>query len=190
MIELNNIRNFAIEKPAKWNAFGTSEDYMKLPNEHREQIFFLSKKANAYLNEYLEASKLVTGPIWNPFEQRNFQLTEEFADLSDDAGLKKWLYNRGIPFKNWVLMLPNYHDHSVLLTWKMVVKYAPEFFGQMDDIVIFDQSNNWCLFYFHEEHLFFGKGNIYDPNLGYQEAEQLNELKRKYPKFKHPLLPD
>lgn len=189
MIELDNIREFALDKPSGWNSFGSPEDYLKMPDEHRDQILFLDRKANKYLYEYLDSIKLITGPIWNPFEKGNFRTIEEFTNLDNESELKKWLYNRGIPFKNWVLMLPNYHEDPVLLTWKMVVKYSPKIFFQLDDIVIFDKSSNWCLFYFHEEHLYFGKDNIYDPEIGYQEVAELYELRNKFPKFKHPLIP-
>ena len=72
----------------------------------------------------------------------------------------------------------------------MVVKYSLDIFRGISYIVIFDKTNNWCLFYFHEEHLFFGKNNEFDPEIGYQHVKELKERKKQFPGFKHPLIPN
>ena len=190
MITLENITEYSLSKPSGWSVFGSVEDFDQLPSEHRDQILFLNRQANNYLYEYLEASKLLTGPIWDPFQQGNFKTVDEFTDLEDEKKLKKWLYQRGIPFSRWVFLLPNYSEDPIYLTWKMVIKYSWDVFWGVSDVVLFDETNNWCLFYFHEEHLFFGKDNVFDPEVGYQNTHNLYELKRKYPHFKNPILPD
>jgi len=68
----------------------------------------------------------------------------------------------------------------------MVIKNCETLFFA-DDVVIFDESNQWCLSYWHEEHIFFGKINTTDPDLGYKDVEKMNELESKYPGYKHPL---
>ena len=59
--------------------------------------------------------------------------------------------------------------------------------GAADDIVIFDESIQWCLSYWHEDELFFGKMNTTDPEIGYKEVEVMNEKEKKHPGYKHPL---
>jgi len=73
------------------------------------------------------------------------------------------------------------------MTWKMLIKYSDCLFI-MDDVMVFDNTLNWCLFFFHEDKMFFGKDNIYDPTEDLKRMEELNERKRKYPDFKHPYL--
>ena len=101
--------------------------------------------------------------------------------------LKKWLYKRGISFGTWVFVLENSNDQAILTTWKMVVKYSSELFI-MPDMMVFDRTLNWCLFYFHEGKLFFGKDNIYDATDDYKTMEEHNERKKNFPQFKHPYL--
>lgn len=60
-----------------------------------------------------------------------------------------------------------------MLTWKMVIKYCEGiFFGE--DIMIFDNTFNWGLFYYHEGQLYFGKDKIFD-----NEAELKKVLDNK-----------
>jgi hypothetical protein len=61
----------------------------------------------------------------------------------------------------------------------MVVKYWEGLFFS-DDIIIFDETLNWGLFYFHEDKLFFGNEKIYDKEFEYQKTIELNELKTKF----------
>ncbi len=91
----------------------------------------------------------------------------------------------GILIEKWVFLLPNHGQHPITLSWKMVVKHAGNIFWG-DDVLIFDDTNQWCLYYWHEEELFFGKINTFDPEMGYQEMGELNEKEKKYPGFKNP----
>ena len=80
----------------------------------------------------------------------------EFFPLPAESGkLKKWLFQRGLPFAPWLYVLPNYGEPPMAMTWKMVLKFCEEmFFG--DDLVFFDDSHQWCLTYWHEDRLFWG----------------------------------
>ena len=187
MIHLNNIVPFAKEPP-EWSVFGSAHDFESLPQTHQDQIFFLNKEANDYLYEFLEYTKLLTGPIWNPFEKKNFKTIEEISLPDEEEVLKKWLYQRGIPFQNWVFLLPNHSKDPIYLTWKMVIKYSHRIFWG-SDLLIFDKSANWCLFFFHEDYLFFGKENLFDPEIGYEQMRALYRKKEQFPGFNHPLLP-
>lgn len=51
----------------------------------------------------------------------------------------------------------------------MVIKYWEGLFFA-DDIAIFDQSLNWCLYFFHEDYLYFGKDNTFDKDTEYEKT--------------------
>lgn len=191
MIDLNNIRNFTIDRPDLWNFIGSVKEFDNLPETHKEQILFLEKAAGKYIFEFASIANLTTGGFWDPFIKGNFKTVEEFDKLYENEegkqALKKWLFNRGIPFQAWVFVLMEAYETPMLMTWKMLIKYSDYiFFGQ--DTMIFDNTLNWCLVYFHEHKMFFGKDNIYDPASDQQRLVELNERKKKYPGFKHPYL--
>lgn len=186
MIDFTNIRDHEIERPDSWTCFGTPEDFDSLSDEFKDQIKFLDKEAADFLYAYFEVSKFHTGPIWEPFAKKNFQYVENLSLGGDDDELKKWLYRRRIPFSKWVYVLPNFGEGPWMMTWKMVIKSCNDLFFA-DDVAIFDETNQWCLTYWHEDKLFFGSIHITDPEIGYKEVEEMNERERKYPGYKHPL---
>ncbi len=183
-----DIAHFFVEKPKNHTIFGFPEDFDALPQEHQDQIFFLNSEASKLLHNYVKFCRLLTGPPRKPFDKSNFREIVEIALPEEEEDTKKWLYQRKIPFKNWVFILPNFSQHPVYLTWKMVVKYGYELFFA-DDLVIFDQSGNWCLVYFHEDCLYFGRHITFNSEIGYQQMEELYKIREQFPKFSHPLLP-
>lgn len=191
MIDLNNIKNFTIPRPEPFNFIGTAKEFDELPETHKEQILFLDKAAGKWLFEFASTANLTTGRIWDPFEKGNFKTVEKYDRFygiqNSKQELKKWLYQRGIPFRRWVFVLMEDHDQPLLMTWKMAIKYCEHIFFA-GDTMVFDNSLNWCLVYFHENEMFFGKDNVYDPTEDQQKMEALNERKRKYPQFRHPYL--
>ncbi len=165
MVDLHNIKSFVIERPRYFTLFGNADEFDTLPVRHQEQILFLTKEAGAFLYSFLNTAHLIIGDLWNPFATGNFKTVAEFSDFAgtneSKRSLKKWLFNRGLAFQTELYVLPNYNDYPFLTTWKMIIKYCDQlFFG--DDVTIFDHSLNWCLFYYHEEKLFFGKDHIYN----------------------------
>lgn len=191
MIDLSNIKDFTVNRPQGYTVFGSAEEFDNLPETHREQILFLDEDASKYIFEFSTSAHLITGGLWDPFAKGNFKTVEKFADFSRTPGfgqrLKKWLYARGIPFRNWVYVLFNSNEVPMIMTWKMLIKYAEHLFV-LDDVMVFDNTINWCLFFFHEDQIFFGKNNIYDPAEDNRRMEELNERKKKFPPFKHPYL--
>jgi hypothetical protein len=167
MIDLHNIKNFTIDRPDEGTIFWSAKEFDSLPETHREQILFLDKTASEYIYEFSSAAHLMTGGVWDPFAKGNFKTVEEFSDFSrteeSKQRLKKWLFNRQISFSTWVFVLFNGNDGPMLMTWKMLIKYSDDLFI-MDDVMVFDSTLNWCLFFFHEDKIFFGKDNIYDPS--------------------------
>jgi len=192
MIDFENIKDFTVPAPQGWTPFGDAKDFEALPETHKEQILFLDGTAREYLFRFTAPSfNLLTGGGWDPFAKGNFQSVEECMDLMNTEDgkqrLKKWLFKRGVAFSTPVFVLFEGYDDPILMTWKMVIKYSDLlFFGQ--DVMLFDKSLNWCLFYFHENQLFFGKNNRYDSTEDDQWMVALNERKKKYPQFRHPYL--
>lgn len=191
MIDLSNIKNFSIPPPINSSVFGSAADFDALPETHKAQILFLNKAAEKYLYEFVGYAGVLTGAGWNPFAEGNFKTVEQFEQavgLEDNRQLlKKWLYNRGIPFGNWVFVLCDTSSQPLLMTWKMVLKYAHDLFA-IGDTLAFDQTLNWCLFNYHEGPLSYGKDAIYDPTAVDTYMKELNERKQKFPQFKHPFL--
>jgi len=121
---------------------------------------------------------------WSPFYKNYFKntiSTPVYSDSDSDNNIKKWLYELEIPFNKYVIIDLDRSGHSVLLTWKMVIKYWEGIFFA-DDIAIFDLSLNWCLFFFHEDYLYFGKNNIFDIEAEYKKTLWVNKLIREHQK--------
>lgn len=191
MVDLTNIKKFVVARPEGWTLFGNGAAFDQLPETHQAQILFLDNTASKYIWDFSSNAHLLTGGGWAPFEKGNFKTVEEFTDFrrTDESKrlLKKWLYNRGIAFDTWVFLLEDGNDQAILTTWKMVIKYSADLFI-MSDMMIFDNTLNWCLYFFHEDKLFFGKDNVYDITEDHQRMEALNERKKNFPQFKHPFL--
>ncbi len=191
MIDLENIRQHTIPCPQSFSLFGSAKEFSELPPTHQEQILFLDENADRYITDFSQHVNLYTGMAWNPFEKGNFKQVDYFNDFIHiplvNPGLKKWLYRRGVPFKTWVFVIPNGIGPVVYTTWKMVVHYAAELFC-MTDVMVFDKTLNWCLFFFHEDEMWFGRDNVYDPAPAEKMMDELNERKRKFPLFRHPYM--
>lgn len=138
------------DKKLFWTLLGDTEDLEKIPKQHREQLLFLNKNAAEFIYQYIEDLNILDTKLWQPFEHLKFQKKEIYLFKNDFSSYKKWLYQRGIPFQHWVLVLPNYNEHPMLLTWKMLLKYSTDIFALSDDLLIFDCSQNWYLFHYHE----------------------------------------
>jgi hypothetical protein len=181
MVDIENIKQHQIERPNSCSLFGVAEDFERMPATHKDQIAFLDKTPAGFLYDFLTAAKLIANND-DPFSKNNFKTVEHYTNMADEDGLKKWLYNRQIPFKGEVFLLG---DDCILTTWKMIVKYAPDlFFGS--DVAVFDKTLNWCLFYFHHVHLFFGRDNVYDSTNDNIKMDEINRLKKKYPNMNFP----
>lgn len=91
---------------------------------------------------------------------RYFKEHARFTRKCDDnQKLKKWLYERGIPFSRKVYW-PTQPDVAFVLSWKMVIKFSATLFHGNDE-VIWDKSLNWVLVYDHNDEFYFGKNPKY-----------------------------
>jgi hypothetical protein len=97
---------------------------------------------------------------------------EEFSfgeNLENEV--KKWLYRRGIPFRNKVFICFQ-PSSGLVTTWKMIIHYSCDmFFGH--DLTVWDKTINWGLYFDHNDIFRFGRNRVYD---GQDEQRKLNEL--------------
>ena len=97
-----------------------------------------------------------------PFTDGYFRsvVSTRIEDLYDneleDRRVRKWLYQRGIPFGQRVWL--SYHPECAIeTTWRILVKYWTAFYYPIsDDLTVIDGSLNWALLFFHEHEVFFG----------------------------------
>jgi len=191
LIDFSNIKNFTTPRPNQPTVFGTAAAFDALPDTHKAQIFFLDATASQFLYAFIEHACLLSDGGWAPFSYANYKTIDQFEHATDVQEniplLKKWMYNRGIPFSNEVFVLSDSNEQPLLMTWKMVIKYAFDLF-LIGDTLIFDASINWAVYNYHEGKLFFAKDNIYDPSGMERYVQELNERKKQYPQFRHPFL--
>ncbi len=94
-----------------------------------------------------------------PFREGYFRsvISTPVADSpTEQRRIRKWLYQRGLPFRQWVL-LSYQPEWAILTTWTMLVKYWDDFYYPIsDDLTVTDGSFAWALLFFHEHAIFFG----------------------------------
>jgi len=180
MITFDNIKTYSTDFPKTWSFLGSAEEANEIPQEHKDQIFFLNDEVSKFVRNYMDSSKMITGPLWKPFNERYFKTVEEFeVTANSENEIKKWLYAKSIPFDHYVFIDGERSGQAVTLTWKMVIKYWQGLFFA-DDLILFDETLNWGLFYFHEDRLYFGTDKIYDKEFEYEKTKERNELKEKF----------
>ncbi|MCL9807630.1 hypothetical protein NAT51_19060 [Flavobacterium amniphilum] len=180
MITFDNIKSYSTDFPDSLSFLWSPEEANAIPQEHKDQIFFLNKEASEFIRNYIFSSKMITGPLWKPFNERYFKTVEDF-EVTEDCGkeIKKWLYSKPIPFNRLVYIEGDRSEQSIALTWKMVIKYWEGLFFA-DDLIVFDETLNWGLFYFHEDFLYFGSDKIYDKEFEYEKTIAVTELKKRF----------
>jgi hypothetical protein len=71
--------------------------------------------------------------------------------------VRKWLFERGVPFRT-VVRVHHYYGETVETTWKLLVRYWPLFYsGFRDDAVVTDRTFAWALSFCHEGPWTFGR---------------------------------
>lgn len=148
------------------HVFLTEDGHLPSP-EHLDQIRPLNRQAAKYLWNFEQQVGLTR---FDPDSGKYFRSTEKLAyGAGEGQRVKKWLYERGIPFRaNCFLSFDL--DCAFVLSWKMVIHYAKDLFFA-HDTVVWDSSLNWALYYHHDDVFHFAKDRMYDG-----EAEQLKTL--------------
>ncbi|WP_316833117.1 hypothetical protein [Pedobacter aquatilis] len=171
-ITLDNLEQFSVpfeEYTASW--IFTDENGSPTSEEHKDQIILLNEQGAKFLWDFdIQLGIACT--------EKYFKTITSFdSSTADQATIKKYLYNLGIPFNQWVFIAMQPHM-GFILTWKMVIKYAHNLFAAFDQIVR-DRSLNWALEFHHDNLFTFGKDNIFDAQLEMQRNNEINEIALK-----------
>ena len=166
LISLENIRSFGVplqNYPLAW--MFDAGDGRELPPEFLDQIIPLQPDAAVFLWNYECMQKTLA------VHPTHFKTCETFRFAGkSDAEVKKWLYQREIPFHNEVFWTYQ-PQQAIILTWKIVIKFwEPLFFGR--DERIWDRTLNWSLESNHNEVFYFGKDRIYNNLTQYEEEQE------------------
>lgn len=162
MIDLTKLKGNKQFQGDSWLYFPPKE-YEALSEEHRDQLFYLDKESSDLVYDVVQSFDVLCGDDdWGnkPFSAGCYEEVIKIERWLEDDVLKKWLYNRGVPFKSEILIVPIFGTEDscvVLSTWKMIAKYGSIFFS-MDNIIVVDPQLKWCLYYHHDEIIHFAKG--------------------------------
>ncbi len=150
----------------KWRF--TDEKYDKLPESHLDQLKPLDQESALFLAEYISKANLHNDV---PF-RKNFFRTIDKAKILDgnEQEIKKWLYQRGLPFDKPVFLSWGTAD-AMIVPWKLLIKYFDAFYySGSDDLTVFDQSLEWALLFFHEDEIYFGTNKNFKPNETFKDV--------------------
>lgn len=140
----------------------TEAEYNVIPLEHLELIKPFDKSGSKFLNNFISQTNLhksmpFTDGFFTTIDRINFGFDEE-------KDVRKWLYQRRFPFEKKVYLSWG-EDHSLMTTWKLLIKYFDDFFYPgPDDLTVFDESLNWAILFFHEAEIYFGTNEKYNGN--------------------------
>lgn len=145
------------EWPMKWRF--TDPKYNVLRPIHLEQIVPLVPSGAKRLWDTVARSRLHDElPFVSGFFTRieTTSVGDSHGNAEEDGRIRKWLYQRGIPFQTQVY-LSWQPDWAVRTTWKMLVKYWNDFYYPIsDNLSVVDGTFRWALLFWHEHEIFFG----------------------------------
>lgn len=151
------------EPPKHRCVFGRTEEFLTFPRVHRLQVLFLdpasSQAANAAFG-WGDVFRQDYGFGADPFSAGFYQQVEKIGN-GTPATLRKWLFQRGVPFAERVFIFPLFGSGDtpvVMTTWKIVTKYGDQLFGpgnSNNNLVVLGESATWCLHYHHDGDLTF-----------------------------------
>jgi hypothetical protein len=144
----------------KWRF--TDEKYDRLPDNHLELLRPLDKVGAKFLSDYISAVNL-HGDI--PFKKDFFRTIDKARILEgNQREIKKWLYQRGMPFDKLVFLSWS-PENTMVVPWKIFVKYFDIFYyGSSDDLTVIDQTLTWALLFYHEDEIYFGTNKDFKPS--------------------------
>lgn len=149
----------------KWRF--TEEKYDLLPEQHLEQIKPLDNEASQFLWDYISNSNLHNDI---PFKKDFFRTIDKARVLNgNEKEIKKWLYQRGLPFDKYVFLSYQPTD-AIIVPWKVLIKYFDSF-HYSDDLTVIDQSLTWALLFYHEGEIYFGTNKDFKPSEIFAENE-------------------
>ncbi len=149
----------------KWRF--TEEKYGLLSEQHIAELKPLDKTGAEFLADYISTCRLHSQM---PFKNDLFRNLDKVRILDgNEKEITRWLYQRAIPFDKEVYL--SWDDRNGMITkWEFLVKYWDSiFYGDSDDLTVFDQSLEWALLFFHEDEIHFGTNKEYEPKMEYDE---------------------
>jgi len=170
-ITLENVHTFSIpleNHPLIWKFV---DDSKKLSAEFEDQIIALNSEASRFLwgfrstQRYLSSISAI-GKYFNEQDELSF-------GENDSQKVKKWLYERQIPFDQKVFWIAQ-PEWGFILTWKMIIKFSDELFFGSDEI-IWDKTLNWALIFDHNDVFYFGKNRNFNAE---KHSEEITEIKK------------
>ncbi|SNR14723.1 conserved protein of unknown function [Tenacibaculum jejuense] len=170
-ITLENVHTFSIplsEHPLKWK-FEDSNN--KLSAEFQDQIIALTSDASQFLWNF-ENTQRYLNSISGIKKYFNKQDELSFSE-NDNQKVKKWLYEKEIPFDQKVFWVTQ-PDCGFILTWKMVIKFSDDIFFSSDEL-IWDKTLNWCLIFNHNDVFYFGKNRNFNAD---KHSEEINKIQK------------
>jgi hypothetical protein len=139
--------------------FCFADDYLPLDPHHAAQIGLLAPDDAARVTAWAFAA---IPPGWPDRTEQRFEHEAELVvrDCWDDAarraGVRRWLYERGLPFGRTVYLLYE-RGRVVQTTWRMVVRYWDAFAWSVGyAMVAVDHTLQWACCFHHEEVIVFG----------------------------------
>jgi hypothetical protein len=178
-ITLENVHTFSIpisEHPLKWKF---ENDDKKISAEFEDQIIALTSEASKFLWNF-ESNQRYLGSI--PGIGKYFNEQDEFS-FKENQKVKKWLYEKGIPFNRKVFWVTQ-PEWGFILTWKMVIKFSDDIFFGSDE-VIWDKTLNWCLIFDHNDVFYFGENRNFNAD---KHSEEIIEIEKMINKNRRNLI--
>ncbi len=147
----------------------TNPKYSVIPAAHLEQLVPLDKDAAKFLSDYISKTKLHADI---PFKKDFFQTIDKAkVQLNNEAEIKKWLYQRGLPFDKKVYLCWD-EQNGMIIPWKIFIKYFSSFYyGGSDDLTICDESLAWALLFYHEDEIYFGTNKDFKPSDNFSDSD-------------------
>jgi hypothetical protein len=145
------------------------DELAKLPAQHLGMLQPLTDEAAQFLWDYVTETDLHGD---TPFKKGFFRTVDKAKILADnEREIKKWLYQRGIPFDKLVY-LSWQPTEAMIVPWKLLVKYFSIFCdGGSSDLTVFDQGLNWALLFYHEDEIYFGTNQDFEPSGAFPEID-------------------
>jgi hypothetical protein len=169
-IDFTNIDKHIIpvsEFRLKWRF--TEEQYDVLPNIHLDQLKPLDNQAALFLSTYILKVDLHAEV---PFKKNFFRTVDNInLDECNNAEVKKWLYQRGLPFEKKVYLSWD-NENAMIVPWKLLIKYFESFYySGSDDLTVLDESLQWSLVFFHADTIYFGTNKDFVPSDSFENLE-------------------
>jgi hypothetical protein len=153
----------------KWRF--TEEMYDILPQQHLEQLRPIDADASKFLWNYIISVGLHDNI---PFKKDFFRTIDKAkVTLENQKVVKKWLYQRGIPFAKEIYLSWD-PGVAMIVPWKIFIKYFDSFYySGSDDLTIIDCTLQWALLFYHEDEIYFGTNKDYEPNKQFDDIDFL-----------------